>query len=388
MDSTLSTPPPAQPPVTSSNPPLNATMNPSPADPKPKLKRTPLWTYLPLRTLGVSESQNTTHPNPFFTPTSTLASNGNPKSNSMSLLTPVDKPSTSWRILLADTQSQLQKFSGRVDGLLKTVEDVKMRVGEVEGRWESGFEAPRADVGDLMDRSQRMVLQTMGNPVQISMMESVLKDVDSTERRLEALDRRVDVLHLLTQTQAQSLQTLLENQTTVLTTLAAVLPLIQTLPVHVDKMADEVRAEVKEVVGEARREVRELRGETKEGLKEVRDAMLIQLREDWDEIKESFKREVKDAVGEVQLQIGLGFEGVKGSVGLLGTTFEEVGSNLGHLREDFGAQTAELHGKVEELGPRNSVIGRDKASTRTCPVVGQDREVHHCCHHSGLKSRE
>ncbi|KDQ50428.1 hypothetical protein JAAARDRAFT_584790 [Jaapia argillacea MUCL 33604] len=50
----------------------------------------------------------------------------------------------------------------------------------------------------------------MDTPARASMMEGVLKDVGSAKRKLEALDRRVGVLHLLTQAQASTVQTLLE----------------------------------------------------------------------------------------------------------------------------------------------------------------------------------
>ncbi|KDQ61805.1 hypothetical protein JAAARDRAFT_522858 [Jaapia argillacea MUCL 33604] len=133
----------------SSTPPVNASVNASPADPKRNPKRYPLWTFLPAnaRCLRITKRirlKSILHTLVYTKP------NSNPISNNIGLPTSVHKPSTSWRILLADTQSQLQKFSGSVDRPFKYVEGVGMRVREVEGWWESGFEALRGQVGDWL----------------------------------------------------------------------------------------------------------------------------------------------------------------------------------------------------------------------------------------------
>ncbi|KAI0690307.1 hypothetical protein BC835DRAFT_1281296 [Cytidiella melzeri] len=110
---------------------------------------------------------------------------------------PVDKAATSVRMLLHDTQAVLEKFSGRVDKLHGEIEDAKREVATSHKVFQHGHEKLLLEQVDLVNRCQTQLQKSLGKPAQTSSMDEVLRDVQSTNRRLEGLDRRVDALHMV-----------------------------------------------------------------------------------------------------------------------------------------------------------------------------------------------
>lgn len=68
-------------------------------------------------------------------------------------LAPVDKTGTSVRLLLHDTQATLEKFSQRIDKLVKGVEDFHFKAQEKEKEWadevEQSTKSIIADAGEF-----------------------------------------------------------------------------------------------------------------------------------------------------------------------------------------------------------------------------------------------
>ena len=64
-------------------------------------------------------------------------------------LGPIDKTATSTRVLLYDTQANLEKFSARVDTLLKGFSEAKSEVKFVKSLFERDREALTNDITDL-----------------------------------------------------------------------------------------------------------------------------------------------------------------------------------------------------------------------------------------------
>ena|SRR6266576_535939 len=72
-----------------------------------------------------------------------------PSQNTLPLLTPLDKNATATRLLLHDTQANLEKFSGKVDKLLEGFSEAKSEVKLVKTLFERDREALVNDVIDL-----------------------------------------------------------------------------------------------------------------------------------------------------------------------------------------------------------------------------------------------
>ncbi|KAF8624030.1 hypothetical protein AX17_007236 [Amanita inopinata Kibby_2008] len=153
-------------------------------------------------------------------------------------LTPIDKNATSMRILLHDTQANFEKFSLHVDKLLNNFSETKSEITLVKTLFERDRETLTNDMIDLVNRCQTQIQKTVGAPAQSPVLDQLSKDVS---QRLENLDKRLDALQTLSQTHAQSLQThiqavqsIQEQQCTILAVITPLLPLIQAIPLHID----------------------------------------------------------------------------------------------------------------------------------------------------------
>ena len=73
----------------------------------------------------------------------------NSSQSTLPLLTPLDKNATATRLLLHDTQANLEKFSGKVDKLLEGFSEAKSEIKLVKTLFERDREALVNDVIDL-----------------------------------------------------------------------------------------------------------------------------------------------------------------------------------------------------------------------------------------------
>lgn len=72
-----------------------------------------------------------------------------PSQSSLPLLTPLDKSATATRLLLHDTQANLEKFSGKVDKLLTGFGEAKSEIKLVKTLFERDRETLINDIIDL-----------------------------------------------------------------------------------------------------------------------------------------------------------------------------------------------------------------------------------------------
>ncbi|KAF8892132.1 hypothetical protein BD779DRAFT_1511049 [Infundibulicybe gibba] len=196
------------------------TTNPTPKIPPRPPASTTLWAHL------------------FRTGTEGIVSDETALGRVVPPLTPLDKTGTSMRILLHDTQARFEQFSTRIDTLLVGVRDAHAGIVRVQEMFERGHEDLGEDITSLINRSQTLVQKSIGNPAQGEELDQLRKDVGY---KLEALDKRLDAMHLCNQSHAQTLQiqsralqTLQEQQGTILAAVMPILPLVQALPLYVD----------------------------------------------------------------------------------------------------------------------------------------------------------
>ncbi|TCD69469.1 hypothetical protein EIP91_007595 [Steccherinum ochraceum] len=145
-------------------------------------------------------------------------------------IAPLDKAGTSMRILLHDTQIQFEKFSERVVKLTGDVDDTKREITTMQKLFEREHESLVEEVVDLV-----------GNPAQASRLDELHQKYSAMDARLTSLDGKVDALHMLNQTQSQALQTIQDQQCQLLAALTPVLPLLQTIPLHVENAKHDIK---------------------------------------------------------------------------------------------------------------------------------------------------
>ncbi|KAL0955125.1 hypothetical protein HGRIS_004038 [Hohenbuehelia grisea] len=141
-------------------------------------------------------------------------------------LAPFDKTGTSVRMLLHDTQANFEKFSARVDALAAGFHSAKDDVVLVKTLFEEQNDKLSVEIVDLVNRSQREIQKSLGAPAQTHALELVHKDIQTTVCRLEALDKRMDVMHALHTSQNQTLQALQTQQGAILAALLQLMPLV------------------------------------------------------------------------------------------------------------------------------------------------------------------
>ncbi|KAK2465682.1 hypothetical protein APHAL10511_002226 [Amanita phalloides] len=159
-------------------------------------------------------------------------------------LTPLDRNATSTRVLLHDTQANLEKFSAKIDKLLTEFSEAKSEVNLVKTLFERDRESLTNDIIDLVNRCQTQIQKTLGSPAQSFVLDQFSKEVS---QRLENLDKRLDAIQTLSQTHAQSLQTQIraiqaiqEQQCTMLSNLTPLMPLLQAIPLNIDSAKNSI----------------------------------------------------------------------------------------------------------------------------------------------------
>ncbi|KAH7885832.1 hypothetical protein F5I97DRAFT_1809501 [Phlebopus sp. FC_14] len=109
-------------------------------------------------------------------------------------LAPVDKTGTSIRMLVHDTQANLEKFSGRVDGLLSRVDDCKSQVVNATNLLEAERDRLLAEMLDMANRCQSELKSHVGTPAQVQALDVLQISQLSTEKSVQALEKRIDAL--------------------------------------------------------------------------------------------------------------------------------------------------------------------------------------------------
>ncbi|KAI0630842.1 hypothetical protein C8Q77DRAFT_1135502 [Trametes polyzona] len=167
-------------------------------------------------------------------------------------IAPLDKAGASTRILLHDTQAHLEKFMDRVVKLTSGVDETKRELLAVQKLYQDDHEHLMDRMTVLSNRTQTDLQKRIGTPAQSSEVRDVVKDLSQLSTKLGALDKRMDSLNALSQTQAQALQAIQEQQGQLLSALLPLLPLLQAVPLHIENARDRT----KDSIGELRRELR------------------------------------------------------------------------------------------------------------------------------------
>ncbi|OSD05476.1 hypothetical protein PYCCODRAFT_1241398 [Trametes coccinea BRFM310] len=188
---------------------------------------TALWGHL-LRKTGTSDV-----PPSSITSTSTL---GKPTLS----VDPIDRASASTRILLHDTQAQLEKFTDRLLHLTSDIDNAKRELVSVQKLYCDDHEQILDKMVALANRSQTELQKTIGSPAQRSELDKVAANVCNLSAKLEALDKKLDHLIMLNATQSQALQTIHNQQGQLLMTLAPILPLLQAVPLHIENARNQL----------------------------------------------------------------------------------------------------------------------------------------------------
>ncbi|KAI0832143.1 hypothetical protein BC628DRAFT_1351874 [Trametes gibbosa] len=195
---------------------------------------TALWGHL-LRKTGSSQV-----PSSSATSTTTLGKN-------TQSIAPLDKAGASTRILLHDTQAHLERFTDRVTELTGGVCDTKRELIAVQKLYQDEHEAVLDRITGLTNRCQTELQKQIGSPAQTSEIREVAKDMSYLSSRLEALDKKIDSLNSLNQNQSYALQAIQDQQGQLLIALAPILPLLQTVPLHVENARDRVKNSLAEL---------------------------------------------------------------------------------------------------------------------------------------------
>ncbi|CCM06134.1 uncharacterized protein FIBRA_08384 [Fibroporia radiculosa] len=177
---------------------------------------------------------------------SSIARSADRSSPNLPPIAPTDKAGTSLRILLHDTQANLEKFSDRVSKLTGGVDESRREIVTVQTLFQQDRENLVETMVNLVNRCQVEVQRSLGSPAQDSRVEGLRKDIISVERKLETLDKKMDTLHTLNQTQSQTLQALQDQQVKLLENVVAMLPLLQTMPLHIENARNAVKDTIRE----------------------------------------------------------------------------------------------------------------------------------------------
>ncbi|KAH6916113.1 basidiospore development protein [Coprinopsis sp. MPI-PUGE-AT-0042] len=161
-------------------------------------------------------------------------------------LGPQDKNATTMRVLLHDTQMNLEKFSGHVETLIADVRETAQGLRTTSSLFEREHDKLTGDMIDLVNRSQTQVQTSLGSPAQSSALDAFVKTV---ELRLDGLDKRLDAIHSFNQTHSQALQTqaraiqsIQDQQNAILGAVTPLVPLLQTLLPQIISASDRSRS--------------------------------------------------------------------------------------------------------------------------------------------------
>ncbi|EIN05660.1 hypothetical protein PUNSTDRAFT_27958, partial [Punctularia strigosozonata HHB-11173 SS5] len=100
---------------------------------------------------------------------------------------PVDKSNISARMLLHDTQAQLERFSHRADLLLQGVDDVKAGTSTTQALFKQDREALVDEFVRIASRCQKELRLCLGEPAQASKLNEATMLLSTTDSRLSAL---------------------------------------------------------------------------------------------------------------------------------------------------------------------------------------------------------
>ncbi|KAI0654063.1 hypothetical protein C8Q70DRAFT_1058780 [Cubamyces menziesii] len=204
-----------------------------------------LWGHI-LRKTGSSQVPPST-----ATSTSTLGKH-------TSTIAPIDKAGASTRILLHDTQAHLERFTDRVSELVTDLDCAKRELVGVQKLYVEDHEQLMDRMIGLTNRSQTELQKSIGDPAQSPQVRDLVKDISQLSRKVGALEKKIDSLNVLNQTQLQAMQTIQDQQGQILTTIGPLLPLLQAMPLHVEN----ARNHVKDAVMDLRQEVLSRMAET------------------------------------------------------------------------------------------------------------------------------
>ncbi|KAF9077961.1 hypothetical protein BDP27DRAFT_1207287 [Rhodocollybia butyracea] len=109
-------------------------------------------------------------------------------------LAPVDKNGTSTRILLLDTQANLQKFGQVVGELTSKVDHAKHEIVTVKNLFQQDREAFMNEFVEKLNRSQSEIHKSLGKPAQNNKLEDLQKNF---ELRFENMDQRLIAMQMV-----------------------------------------------------------------------------------------------------------------------------------------------------------------------------------------------
>ncbi|KAF9244649.1 hypothetical protein BU15DRAFT_21343, partial [Melanogaster broomeanus] len=118
----------------------------------------------------------------------------NEASSQIPPLAPLDKTGTSMRMLIHDTQANLEKFSARLDSLLQRVDDCRAQVLNANELLDNERDKVLSEILDIANRCQSELKAHVGTPSQAHTLDLVHVSQISTEKTVQALDKRIDGL--------------------------------------------------------------------------------------------------------------------------------------------------------------------------------------------------
>ncbi|KAI6010718.1 hypothetical protein F5J12DRAFT_740479 [Pisolithus orientalis] len=158
-------------------------------------------------------------------------------------LAPKDATGTSMRMLIYDTQSTLEKFSGRLDTLMTRVDDCRSQVINANKLLDHEHDKVVTEMVDISSRSQNELKSHMGTPAQAHALELTHASQVSTENSIRALEKRIDALQTLVQSHTSAFASIQDqqnaiqaHQSTLLDTVLPLLQLLQNLPSQFDQL--------------------------------------------------------------------------------------------------------------------------------------------------------
>ncbi|KAF8433245.1 hypothetical protein L210DRAFT_3486398 [Boletus edulis BED1] len=162
-------------------------------------------------------------------------------------IAPQDKTGTSMRMLIHDTQVNLEKFSTRLDGLLQRVDCCRDQVVNANKLLDVERDKVLTEILEIAHRCQSEVKTHVGTPAQASALDLVHVSQVSTEKSVQALEKRIDALQTLLQTHLHAMQSIQDQQNTLI---GAVIPLVPILH-GVSPQVDQIKAAFSDMVANA-----------------------------------------------------------------------------------------------------------------------------------------
>ncbi|KAN0088906.1 hypothetical protein V8E55_005963, partial [Tylopilus felleus] len=151
------------------------------------------------------------------------------------------------RMLIHDTQVNLEKFSTRVDGLLQHVDDCRAQVVSANKLLDVERDKVLTEILEIAHRCQSEMRAHVGTPAQASTLDLVHASQVSTEKSVQALGMRIDALQMLLQTHAHAMQSIQDQQNTLIGAVLPLVPIIHGIPPQVDQ----IKTAVSDMVGNA-----------------------------------------------------------------------------------------------------------------------------------------